>query len=166
MSQIVSLYVNGEKREAIAKPETTLLEFLRDGLGLNSPKCGCNRGDCGACTVILDGRPVKSCTVLAVTAEGKKVVTAEGLQNGHKLHPVQEAFIEYGAPQCGYCTPGMLMAAVGYLLENPKPTEHELKDALSGNLCRCGGYKEYLQAIMAAVNGEFGPIPEGSEINV
>jgi carbon-monoxide dehydrogenase small subunit len=166
MSQILNLIVNGTKVQTIARPESTLLEVLRDGLNLNSPKCGCNRGDCGTCTVILDGKAVKSCTVLALTAEGKTVVTAEGLQTGNKLHPVQQAFIEYGAPQCGYCTPGMIMATVAFLLENPAPTEEEIKEALSGNLCRCGGYKEYVQAVLAVVKGEFGPVPKGSEINV
>ena len=166
MSQILSLYVNGTKMQAIAKSESTLLEVLRDELNLISPKCGCNRGDCGACTVILDGKAVKSCTVLALTADKKKVVTVEGLQNGTKLHPVQQAFIEYGAPQCGYCTPGMVMATTAFLLDNPTPTENEIKDALSGNLCRCGGYKEYVRAVLAVVKGDFGPIPKGSEINV
>ncbi|TEB06111.1 Carbon monoxide dehydrogenase small chain [Pelotomaculum schinkii] len=165
MSEILNLYVNGTKMQAIAKPESTLLEVLRDELHLVSPKCGCNHGDCGACTVILDGKAVKSCTVLALTAEGKKVVTVEGLSNGSELHPVQQAFIKYGAPQCGYCTPGMVMATVAFLLDNPTPKEEEIKDALSGNLCRCGGYKEYVKAVSAVVSGEFGRLPEGSEIN-
>lgn len=166
MSQILSIYVNGKLMQGIARPESTLLEFLRDELNLNSPKCGCNHGDCGSCTVILDGKAVKSCTVLALTANNKRVVTVEGLQNGNNLHPVQQALIEYGAPQCGYCTPGIIMAATAFLLENSTPTEEEIRDALSGNLCRCGGYKEYVQAILAVTQKDFGPIPKGSEINV
>jgi len=144
----------------------TLLEMLRDGLNLTSPKCGCNRGDCGACTVIMDGKAVKSCMVLAMTVEGKKIVTADGLVKGGELHPIQKAFYEYGAPQCGYCTPGMVMAATGFLLENPTPTFEEIKDALSGNLCRCGGYEAYAKAVLAVSKGEFGPVPKGCEIDV
>ncbi|MDR3265430.1 MAG: (2Fe-2S)-binding protein [Synergistaceae bacterium] len=166
MSQIVSFYLNGNPVKTAAGNADTLLETLRGGLGLTSPKCGCNRGDCGACTVILNGDAVKSCTVLALTAEGKNVWTVDGLAKGDKLHPVQRAFHEYGAPQCGYCTPGMVMAAVAFLNHNPSPTEEEVKDALSGNLCRCGGYKKYVQAVMAAAKGEFGPLPEGSVRNV
>jgi carbon-monoxide dehydrogenase small subunit len=138
MSQILHFYLNGNPVEVLAKPQQTLLEILRDGLGLTSPKCGCNHGDCGACTVILDGKAVKSCLVLALTMAGKRVVTADGLVKMGELHPVQKAFIEYGAPQCGYCTPGMVMAATAFLMGNRKPTEEEIKDALSGNLCRCG----------------------------
>ena len=166
MSQILNFYLNGNPVEAIAKPQQTLLEVLRDGLGRTSPKCGCNHGDCGACTVILDGKAVKSCLVLALTMEGKRVVTADGLVQMGTLHPIQKAFVEYGAPQCGYCTPGMVMAATAFLMDNNNPTEEEIKDALSGNLCRCGGYKKYVQAVKAVANGEFGDLPKGCEINV
>lgn len=166
MSQILHFYLNGNLVEAIAKPQQTLLEVLRDGLGLTSPKCGCNHGDCGACTVILDGKAVKSCLVLALTMEGKRVVTADGLVQMGTLHPIQKAFIEYGAPQCGYCTPGMVMAATAFLMDNSNPTEGAIKDALSGNLCRCGGYKKYVEAVKAVANGEFGDLPKGCEINV
>lgn len=166
MSKVVHFYLNGNPVEVIAKPQQTLLELLRDEVGLTSPKCGCNRGDCGSCTVILDGKAVKSCLVLALTVEGKKVVTADGLIQGNTLHPVQKAFLDYGAPQCGYCTPGMVMAATAFLLDNPSPTEEEVKDALSGNLCRCAGYQKYTDAVLAVAKGEFGPIPEGSDINV
>ncbi|NLJ57929.1 MAG: (2Fe-2S)-binding protein [Tissierellia bacterium] len=166
MSEILSFYLNGNPVEVLVKPEQTLLELLRDELGLTSPKCGCNHGDCGACTVILDGKAVKSCLVLAPTVKGKKVVTADGLCSGEKLHPIQQAFLDYGAPQCGYCTPGMVMAATAFLLENPKPTKEEIKEALSGNLCRCAGYEKYTEAVLAVSKGEFGLLPEGSDFNV
>ncbi|MDR1377052.1 MAG: (2Fe-2S)-binding protein [Synergistaceae bacterium] len=166
MSRILKFSLNGNPAQVAAGDADTLLEVLRDGLGLTSPKCGCNHGDCGACTVILNGHAVKSCTVLALAVEGKNVWTVDGLADGDKLHPVQRAFHEYGAPQCGYCTPGMVMAAVAFLNRHPSPTEDELKDALSGNLCRCGGYKKYVQAVMAVAQGEFGPLPEGSVGNV
>jgi carbon-monoxide dehydrogenase small subunit len=166
MSRILRFYLNGNPVEAVVGDADTLLDTLRDGLDVMSPKCGCNHGDCGACTVILDGKAVKSCTVLALTAEGKSVLTAEGLVKNGELHPVQRAFHEYGAPQCGYCTPGMVMAAVAFLDRNPSPTEDEVRDALSGNLCRCGGYKKYAQAVLAASRGEFGPLPKGSDKNV
>jgi carbon-monoxide dehydrogenase small subunit len=164
MSKILRFNLNGNPAEVKVGEADTLLEALREGLGLTSPKCGCNHGDCGACTVIVNGDAVKSCTVIALTVEGKSVRTVDGLADGDKLHPVQRAFHEYGAPQCGYCTPGMAMAAVAFLNRRPSPTEEEVKDALSGNLCRCGGYKKYVQAVMAAARGEFGPLPtpEGS----
>ncbi|HWQ77330.1 MAG TPA: (2Fe-2S)-binding protein [Anaerovoracaceae bacterium] len=165
MSQILHFYLNGDPVEVLAKPQQTLLEVLRDGMGLTSPKCGCNHGDCGACTVLLDGKAVKSCLVLGLTIEGKKVVTADGLVQMGELHPLQKAFIEHGAPQCGYCTPGMVMAATAFLMENSDPTEDEIKDALSGNLCRCGGYKKYVEAVQAVARGEFGELPKGCEIN-
>ncbi|GHS95893.1 (2Fe-2S)-binding protein [Synergistales bacterium] len=163
MSKILKFNLNGNPTEVKSGDADTLLEALRDGLGLTSPKCGCNRGDCGSCTVILNGDAVKSCTVLALTIEGKSVWTVDGLIDGDKLHPIQKAFHEYGAPQCGYCTPGMVNAAVAFVNHNPSPTEEEVKDALSGNLCRCGGYKKYVEAVMAAVKGEFGPLPKGCD---
>ena len=168
MSRILRFNLNGNPAEVKVAEADTLLDALREGLGLASPKCGCNRGDCGACTVILNGNAVKSCTVIALTIEGKNVWTVDGMAVGNKLHPVQKAFHEYGAPQCGYCTPGMVMAAVAFLNRNSSPTEGEVKDALSGNLCSCGGYKKYVQAVMAAALGEFGPLPapEGSGKNV
>lgn len=166
MSQIVRFTINGREVEVIARPEQTLLEVIRDQIGLTGTKCGCNHGDCGSCTVIMDGRAVKSCLVMAMSLEGKKIVTVEGLAQNGALHPLQKAFIEYGAPQCGYCTPGMLMAATAFLLKNSAPTKDEVIDALSGNLCRCGGYEKYTEAVLAAARGEFGPIPEGSDLNV
>jgi carbon-monoxide dehydrogenase small subunit len=148
--------------EIAVQPETTLLELLRDEVGLTSPKCGCNRGDCGACTIHLDGKAVKSCLVLALSVDGKAVITLDGITPTEGLHPVQQAFYDKGAPQCGYCTPGMVMAAVAFLRCNPHPTLEEIKQALSGNLCRCGSYEKYAQAVLAVANEEYGPLPEGS----
>ena len=158
MSQILKFVCNGIPVETLIKPEMTLLEVLRDKLGVTSPKCGCNHGDCGACTVIVDGVAVKSCTVLAVTAEGKDVLTVEGLSNGTELHPIQKAFIEFGAPQCGHCTPGMIMAAKAFLDKNPDPTYEEIQEALAGNLCRCTGYKKYADAVYEVSKGTYGSL--------
>ena len=158
MSQILSFTCNNEPVEVLIKPEMTLLEVLRDKLGVTSPKCGCNHGDCGACTVMLDGVAVKSCITLAATVEGKNVLTVEGLRNGTELHPIQKAFIELGAPQCGHCTPGMVMAAKSYLDKNPAPTYEEAKEALAGNLCRCTGYTKYVEAVVEVAKGTFGEL--------
>ena len=158
MSQILKFTCNNNPVEVLIKPEMTLLEVLRDSLGVTSPKCGCNHGDCGACTVLLDGLAVKSCTTLAATVEGKSVLTAEGLAKGADLHPLQKAFIELGAPQCGFCTPGFLMAAKGFLDKNPNPTYDEVKEALAGNLCRCTGYTKYVEAVVEASKGTFGEL--------
>ena len=166
MSQILHFTINGREVEVVAKAEQTLLDIIREQVGLTGTKCGCNHGDCGSCTVILDGKAVKSCLVLALSVEGKKVVTVEGLEQNGVLHPLQKAFIEYGAPQCGYCTPGMLMAATAFLLHNNAPTKEEVIEALSGNLCRCGGYEKYSEAVLAVARGEFGPMPKGCELNV
>lgn len=134
---------------------------MRDELNLTSPKCGCNRGDCGACTVLMDGDAVKSCLILAPTVSGKSIVTVDGITPRDGLHPVQKAMHEMGAPQCGYCTPGMVMASVAFLGKNPKPSIDEVKEALSGNICRCASYEKYANAVVAASRGEFGPLPEG-----
>jgi len=158
MSQILKFTCNSNPVEVLIKPEMTLLEVLRDVMQVTSPKCGCNHGDCGACTVLLDGVAVKSCITLAATVDGKFVITAEGLECGQDLHPVQKAFIELGAPQCGFCTPGMLMAAVGFLAKNPHPTYDEAKEALAGNLCRCTGYTKYIEAVVEASKGTFGSL--------
>ncbi len=166
MKQLVSFTLNGVPIEVAVKPELTLLELLRNEIGLTSPKCGCNRGDCGACTVHLNGLAVKSCTVLALTVEGKSVVTLDGITPAQGLHPIQQAVYDKGAPQCGYCTPGMVMAATAYLKRNPHPTADEVKEALSGNLCRCASYEKYVEAVMAVADGKYGPLPEGSEQNV
>jgi carbon-monoxide dehydrogenase small subunit len=141
--------VNGVSREVMVAPYQTLLDVIRDELGLTGAKKGCDSGHCGACTVLLQGKPVNSCLVLALDARDKEVLTIEGLAQGGKLHPLQEAFLEHGAFQCGYCTSGILLTAKAFLEENPHPTEEEVKEALVGNLCRCTGYVRVIQAILS-----------------
>ncbi|MFQ6040232.1 MAG: (2Fe-2S)-binding protein [Candidatus Poribacteria bacterium] len=153
MDYELNLTVNGEYYRLIVPPYRTLLEVLREDLGLTGAKSGCSTGKCGACTVILDGKSVKSCLILALQANGKEVLTIEGLANGDKLHPLQKAFIEHGAMQCGYCTPGMILSAKALLDENLHPTEDEIRDALVGNICRCTGYVKIVEAISATVSG-------------
>lgn len=148
--EIITLTVNGEPYEALVKPNSTLLDVLRDQLELTGTKRGCDAGDCGSCTVIMDGRPVNACLVLALKADGKEITTIEGLAEGTKLHPIQEAFVEYGAIQCGFCTPGMVLSAKALLDRNPKPSEEEIKTGIAGNLCRCTGYIKIVEAIQAA----------------
>ncbi len=150
--KMLSLTVNGELYQRTIKPSLTLLDFIRDELGLTGTKKGCETGDCGSCTVILDGELVNSCLLLAMEANGKSVLTIEGLAKGGKLHPLQEAFIEHGAIQCGYCTPGMILAAKALLDKNPKPTEQEVKAGIVGNLCRCTGYTKIVEAILAVAH--------------
>jgi len=150
MKHIVKITVNGDDYEAAVKPGATLLDLLREELRLTGTKRGCGLGDCGACTVILDGKPVNSCLVLALEADGKSVETIEGLATGGGLHPVQRAFVEKGAIQCGYCTPGMIMRTKALLDENPGAGEDEIKAALSGNLCRCTGYTKIIEAVKTA----------------
>jgi carbon-monoxide dehydrogenase small subunit len=150
MKRIIELKVNGESVEAAVDPNRTLLQFLREDLGFTGAKHGCGLGDCGACTVILDGQPVNSCLVLAVQANGREVQTIEGLAENGKLHPIQRAFVDKGAIQCGYCTPGMILAAKALLDENPRPSEFEIRTAISGNLCRCTGYQKIVEAIRTA----------------
>jgi carbon-monoxide dehydrogenase small subunit len=144
------LKVNGQIREAQVSSERTLLEFLRDDLGLKGTKEGCGEGDCGACTVIMDGMTVNSCLVLAVQAGGSSVLTIEGLEGESGLHPIQRAFMESGAVQCGYCTPGMILSAKALLDAEPAPSRKQIRLALSGNLCRCTGYEKILDAIELA----------------
>ena len=151
----VALRVNGEPREAYVEPGWTLLRVLREDLGLTGAKHGCGNGECGACTVIMDGKAVPSCLVPALNAEGKEIETIEGLRQGGEMHPLQRAFIEHGAVQCGFCTPGMIMSAKALLDENPSPTEDEVREALQGNLCRCTGYKKIVEAVMS-VSGRGG----------
>jgi carbon-monoxide dehydrogenase small subunit len=139
--------INGREVEAAVKPNQTLLEWLRDDLRLRGSREGCGVGVCGSCTVLVDGRPVSSCLMLATNAEGKDIRTIEGLANGDELDPVQQAFLHQQAFQCGYCTSGMIMATKALLSSNPKPTEEEARDYLSGNICRCGTYEEVLAAI-------------------
>jgi aerobic carbon-monoxide dehydrogenase small subunit len=146
----IAVTVNGERKEAEVEPRQLLVYFLRDQLGLTGTNVGCDTSSCGACTLLFDGESVKSCTLLAVQADGHDVTTIEGLATDGQLHPVQQAFHEHHALQCGYCTPGMVMAAVSYLQENPHPTEHEVRHALEGNLCRCTGYHNIVLAVLAA----------------
>ena len=142
--------VNGRELQPAVKPNQTLLEFLRDELHLKGSMEGCGVGVCGSCTVLVDGRPVSSCLVLATNIEGKQVATIESLAVGDELDPVQQAFLEHQAFQCGYCTPGMIMATKGLLSSNPQPTEDEIRDYLSGNICRCGTYAEVMAAVKSA----------------
>jgi carbon-monoxide dehydrogenase small subunit len=149
MKQRISLNVNGVHRDVLVEPYQTLVEVLRDTLGLTGTKQGCGRGNCGTCTVLMDGKPVNSCLLLAEDAVGHAIVTIEGLaQDGH-LHPLQEAFITHGAVQCGFCTPGLIITAKALLDENPNPTEEEVRAAISGNICRCTGYHKVVEAIMS-----------------
>jgi len=154
MKQRVSFTVNGANREAFVEPKTTLLELIREDLGLTGAKEGCGKGECGACTVILDGDAVPSCLVLAAGVEGKNIITIEGIMMEGRLHPLQEAFVRYHASQCGFCTPGMILTAKAYLDKHPSPSEAEMRDIMMGNLCRCTGYEKIIEAIMAVVNGE------------
>jgi aerobic carbon-monoxide dehydrogenase small subunit len=145
----VSLTINGEKRELDLEPYRTLLDALRNEAGLTGTKKGCDVGDCGACTVIADGKPVCSCLMLGVEAQGMDITTIEGLQPAHdQLHPLQDAFIQHGAAQCGFCTPGMIMMAKALLDENPNPTEDEVRFGIAGNICRCTGYTKIVDAIL------------------
>jgi aerobic carbon-monoxide dehydrogenase small subunit len=147
---VLSFDVNGVPTEVLTDPHRSLLEVLRDSLSLTGTKEGCGTGDCGACTVLLDGRPVTSCLLLAPEAEGRKVVTVEGLAQQGQLHPVQQTFVELGGLQCGICTPGMIVSAVALLERNPQPTEDEIRYAIAGNLCRCTGYDKIVRAVEVA----------------
>ena len=146
----VALTVNGRKVEAEVEQHMTLAEFLREEMDLTGTKVGCNRGECGSCTVIMDGMAVYSCTILAVEATGRDVLTIEGLTEGGRLHPIQEAFIEHDALQCGYCTPGMILSVKALLDKNPRPTDEEIRTAIDGNLCRCGSIPNVLKATLDA----------------
>ncbi len=146
----VEILVNGERYHLTVESETTLLEVLREDLRLKGVKEGCGKGECGACTVLIDGKPVNSCLVLAVEADGSEIITIEGVERNGQLNPIQEAFIEHGAVQCGFCTPGMIISAKHLLEKNPEPSEEEIKEAISGNLCRCTGYVRIISAIKAA----------------
>ena len=145
--QILQCTVNGEPVEVLVQPYTTLLDALREDIGLTGPKEGCGTGDCGACTVHVDGRVVASCLMLAMQARGRKVRTIEGLAGAGALHPLQDAFVRHGVPQCGFCIPGVLMAAAALLEENPRPSKEEIRYGIAGNLCRCTGYTAMVAAI-------------------
>ena len=144
---LVSLSINGRARELNVEPHRTLLEVLRDTLGIFDVKEGCGEGVCGACTVLLDGRPVSSCLILAVSTRGRPITTVRGLGRDGELHPLQEAFLRHGAVQCGFCTPGMLLTALAFLEKNPRPDREGIRAALEGNLCRCTGYTKIVDAI-------------------
>jgi len=146
--QIIRLTVNGDVYEVAVAPHDRLLDVIRDGIGLTGTKEGCGEGECGACTVIMNGKPVNSCLVLALQADGADVVTIEGLGLGNELALIQQQFLALGAVQCGFCTPGMILTAKALLDENPAPTEEQVRDALSGNLCRCTGYQKIVDAVL------------------
>ncbi|MFC2024448.1 (2Fe-2S)-binding protein [Chloroflexota bacterium] len=147
--RIIKITVNDRPHTLIVENNRTLLDVLREQLGLKGTKYACGKGECGACTVIINGRPVLACMTLAVNADGEAIQTIEGLSQGGKLHPIQQAFIDYGAIQCGFCTPGMIMSAKALLDENPHPSEEEIRFKINGNLCRCTGYAKIVAAIMA-----------------
>ena len=152
MKQLIQLTVNGESHDVLAEPRRTLLEVLRESLGYTGTKRGCDTGDCGACTVLLDGVPVLSCLLLAVEAQGKEVTTIEGLAQDGQLHPLQESFVQHGAIQCGFCTPGMILSAKALLDETPRPSDDEIRRAIAGNLCRCTGYVKIVDAVRAVAH--------------
>jgi xanthine dehydrogenase YagT iron-sulfur-binding subunit len=149
-STAIRLVVNGTEHQLEVEDRLTLAELLRDHLGFTGTKIGCDRGECGACTVLLDGKPVYSCSNLAVWADGREVRTVEGLAHGDQLDPLQRAFIEHDGPQCGFCTSGQLMSAKGLLTRNPRPTANEVRAAMTGNICRCSNYNRYVEAVLAA----------------
>ena len=155
MKKELKFKVNGQPYDIFVKPKTLLSEVLRNDLGLTGTKRGCNSSSCGACTVMLNGMSVKSCSVLALQANGAEVVTVEGLAKGNKLSLLQRAFLDHGSYQCGFCTPGMLMSSTALLTENPKPNKEEIKEGIDGNICRCPGYNSIIRAITAVVKGEY-----------
>ncbi len=144
----VAFRVNGADYEVLVEPRETLLQVLREKLGLTGTKQGCDLGDCGACTVVVEGKPTLACLTLAIEMEGKEIFTIEGLSSNGKLNPLQQAFMDEGAVQCGYCTPGMIMSATALLNDNPHPTEKEVRRGLAGNLCRCTGYSKIIKAVI------------------
>ena len=150
MKQLMRFTINGEIYEDEIDVRRTLLEVLRENFGLTGTKRACNEGECGVCTVLLDDKPVASCLLLAVEAQDKAIETVEGVADDDGLHPLQQSFLDHGAFQCGFCTPGMVMVAKGFLEENPRPTEEEVRHGIAGNLCRCTGYNKYVEAILDA----------------
>jgi carbon-monoxide dehydrogenase small subunit len=155
MKKELKFKVNGQPYDIFIEPKKLLVEVLRDLIGLTGTKRGCNSSSCGACTVMLNGMSVKSCSVLALQANGAEVVTVEGLAKGNQLSPLQRAFLDHGSYQCGFCTPGMLMSSTALLTENPKPTKQQIKEGIDGNICRCTGYNSIIRAITAVVKGEY-----------
>lgn len=159
MKKLIRLEINGENFDLAAEPTAYLIDVIRETVGLTGTKKGCGIGDCGACTVLIDGKPALSCLTLAIACIGRSVTTIEGLSKGTELHPVQRAFIDKGAVQCGFCTPGMVLSSKALLDENPNPSHDEIKIALAGNLCRCTGYAKILEAVEHAgqlLSGEVG----------
>ncbi len=150
MNQIIELNVNGQRREIMVAPRDVLVDVLRKSLGLTGSKIGCRHGHCGACTVLIDGKPSIACLTIAMSCQGKEITTIEGLDDDGKLDPLQHEFIERGAVQCGYCIPGMILTAKALLAENPDPSEDEVREGLAGNLCRCTGYAKIIEAVQAA----------------
>lgn len=149
MKKLIQCTVNGEEHDVLADPRDTLLDLLRDRLGLTGTKEGCSNGNCGTCTVLVDGLPVNACLMLAVETPGQEIVTIEGLSEGSALDPIQQSLVEHGGTQCGFCTPGIVMSAKALLDANPRPTEAEIRHAIAGNLCRCTGYDKIVTAIAA-----------------
>jgi carbon-monoxide dehydrogenase small subunit len=154
LKQLIELKVNGEIYELAVEPRRTLLEVLRENLGLTGAKEGCDTGECGTCTVLMEGRPVLSCLILAVESQGKEILTVEGLAKEGHLHPLQQSFIDHGAIQCGFCTPGVILTAKAFLDESSHPGKEEVKRAIGGNLCRCTGYVKIIEAILAVAQKE------------
>ena len=150
MDTTITLTINGKERSVVIDPERSLLDVLREDLHVTGPKYGCGEGRCGACTVLMEGRPVRSCVISVAMANEKKITTIEGLADGDRLHPVQQAFLDEGAMQCGYCTPGMILSAVALLKENPQPTDEQIAEWMNGNICRCNGYPKILKAVRRA----------------
>ena len=150
MTRTIRMHVNGQAYEGTVEPRTSLADFLRDDLDLTGTHVGCEHGVCGACTVLLDGEPVRGCLLLAIQMDGARITTVEGLADGDRLHPLQQAFWDHHGLQCGYCTPGILLTAKAFLEEHPHPTDEEILEAISGNLCRCTGYHFIVEAIRAA----------------
>jgi len=161
MGKEIEMNVNGEKHSLSVKPNMTLLDVLRNRLGLTGTKYGCGTGGCGACTVLIEGKPISSCLTLAITIEGKEIMTIEGMARDGKLHPIQEEFVKSGAIQCGYCTPGFVLTAKALLDENPNPTREEIRHYIRGNICRCTGYVKIVDAIVAAAE-RLGKTEEGN----
>ena len=155
MRKELKLTVNGKARELVVEPRTLLVDVLRNELGLTGTKMPCSSGSCAGCTILLDGKAVKSCSILALQANGGEVMTVEGLARGAELHPLQKAFLDHGSFQCGFCTPGMLMSSKALLDENPKPTKEQIKEGIDGNICRCTGYNSIIRALTAVAKGEY-----------
>jgi carbon-monoxide dehydrogenase small subunit len=153
MKTLVTCTINGQEHSVLADTRDTLLELLRDRIGLTGAKEGCGNGNCGTCTVIVDGAPVNACLVLALEAPGRDVLTVEGLASGGRLHPIQQALVEHGGTQCGFCTPGIVLSAKALLDGNPDPTAQDVRQAIAGNICRCTGYDKIVDAVMAAAAG-------------